>query len=104
MQSPANRNQLAWNHPDRPDTKYWRVLCLGRDGQGVNAIYHAEFFPRMTLADVGEQVFSETDPLGWSVTFGADSDSGAGYPQRSFWAGPGLTTSVMTAMGFTRAA
>jgi hypothetical protein len=99
----AGSNELMFEHPDRPDTKYWRVLCLGRDGQGANAIYHAEYFPRMTLADVSEQTFSETDALSWGVTLGADTDSTAGTPQRTFWGGPGLTDSVFEAMGFTRA-
>lgn len=97
-------NELTWDHPDRPDTKYWRVLCLGRDGQGTNAIYHAEYFTKMTLADVSEQTFSETDALTWAVTMGADTDSAAGTPQRTFWGGPGLTDEVFEAMGFTRAA
>jgi hypothetical protein len=96
-------NEINWNAPDRPDTKYWRVLCLGRDGQGSNAIYHAEFFPRCTLADVAEQTWNETDPLTWGVTLGVDTDSVAGTPQRTFWGGPGLSTEVIEAMGFTRA-
>jgi hypothetical protein len=99
----GTKNELSWEHPDRPDTKYWRVLCLGRDGQGTKAIYHAEYFSRMTLADVAEQTWSETDPLTWGVTMGSDTDSVAGTPQRSFWGGPGLTTSLITAMGFSRA-
>ncbi len=96
-------NEVSWEHPDRPDTKYWRVLCLGKDGQGANAIYHAEYFPRMTLADVAEQTWNETDPLTWSVTLGADTDSTAGTPQRTFWAGAGLSTTMLTDMGFARA-
>lgn len=105
VQAPAaTHNEIKWDHPDRPDTKYWRVLCLGRDGQGTNSIYHAEFFPRMTLADVSEQAFSETDALTWAVTMGADTDSVAGTPQRTFWGGPGLDDTVFEAMGFQRAA
>jgi hypothetical protein len=96
-------NELMWEHPDRPDTKYWRVLCLGRDGQGTRSIYHAEYFGRTTLSDVAEQTFSEADPLSWGVTLGVDSDTTAGTPQRTFWGGPGLTDAVFTAMGFTRA-
>jgi hypothetical protein len=99
----GGNNELKWEHPDRPDTKYWRVLCLGRDGQGSNAIYHAEYFGRSTLADVAEQTWSETDPLTWGVTLGVDTDTAAGTPQRTFWGGPGLTDAVFTAMGFARA-
>jgi len=100
----SGSNELMWEHPDRPDTKYWRVLCLGRDGQGTRSIYHGEYFGRATLADVAEQTFSETDPLTWAVTLGVDSDTTAGTPQRTFWGGPGLSDAVFTAMGFTRAA
>lgn len=98
----AGDNEISWEHPDRPDTKYWRVLCLGRDGQGTNTIYHGEYFPRATLADISEQTWNETDPLTWGVTLGVDSDSTAGTPQRTFWGGPGHLDALFLAAGFER--
>lgn len=96
-------NEISYDQADRPDTKYWRVLCLGRQNQGAKSIYHAEWFPRMTLTDVSEQTWSETDPLSYAVTLSADLDSAVGTSQRTFWAGPGFDTALITAMGFTRA-
>lgn len=99
----SGKQELTWTMPDLPASKYWRVLCLARDGgAGANAIYHAEFFPRATLTDVNEMKFDDNSPLAYHVTMIGDTDSTAGYPQRSFWAGPGLTTALMTSMGFAR--
>lgn len=103
IQAPATKNELYFDLPDRPDTKYFRCLMLGRDGQGSNAIYHAELFPKVTLTDADAVAWSEGDPLAYAVTLSADADSGAGTSHRSFWAGPGFSTAVITAMGFSRA-
>src|SRR4051812_12993431 len=100
----TGKQELTWTIPDLPAAKYWRVLCLARDGGSANALYHAEFFPRATLTDVNEMKFSDNDPLAYAITMGVDTDSTAGYPQRSFWAGPALSTQLMSDMGFSRAA
>lgn len=100
---PAAKNELWFDQPSRPNTTYFRVLAIGRDGQGVNSIYHAEYLPKAVLTDVEAQTWSETDPLTYGVTLSADVDSAYGTSQRSFWAGPGLTTQLITAMGFSRA-
>ena len=97
------KNELSYDQPDRPDTKYWRALFIGRDGQGAQSKYHAEFLPKTTLTDVEGIAWSETDPIAYGVTMAADMDSQVGTSQRTFWAGPGLNTALITAMGFTRA-
>lgn len=99
----SGKNELTFDQPDLPDVMDWRVLLLGRDGRGTNAIYHGEYFPLMSLSDVGARTWSPTDGMTWPMTFGATTDDVAGTPQRTFWAGPGLTTQKLTAMGFARA-
>jgi hypothetical protein len=103
VQAPAAKNEITWDQPDRPETKYWRALFIGRDGQGAGSIYHAEFLPKCTLTDAEAISWSETDPVAYGVTMAADHDSGAGTSQRTFWAGAGFTTATLVAMGFTRA-
>jgi hypothetical protein len=100
----GTKNEYVFDHPELPDVMDWRVLLLGRDGRGVAAIYHGEFFPLMSLTEVGERTWSPTDGMVWPITLGAQTDDALGTPQRSFWAGPGLTTAKLTAMGIARAA
>jgi hypothetical protein len=97
-------NEIKWDHPDTPDTRYWRVFALGRDGQGAASIYHCEHLLRVTLTDVDPISWSDTDPLTYAVTLGAESDPVEGTAHRTFWGGPGFTTQLITDMGFARAA
>ena len=101
---PAAKNELFFDQPASPGTTYFRVLAIGKDGQGSNTIYHAEYLPKAILTDVEAINWSDGDPLSYGVTLSADVDSTYGTSQRSFWAGPGFSTALITAMGFTRAA
>jgi hypothetical protein len=99
---PAAKNELYFDQPAAPGTKYFRVLAVGKDGQGSNTIYHAEYLPKAILTDVEALSWSDGDPLSYGVTLSADVDTTYGTSQRSFWGGPGFTTALITAMGFTR--
>jgi hypothetical protein len=101
---PAAKNELYFDQPAAPGTAYYRVLAIGKDGQGANTLYHAEFLPKAILTDVEAISWSDGDPISYGVTLSADVDATFGTSQRSFWCGPGFTTSLITAMGFTRAA
>jgi hypothetical protein len=101
---PAAKNELYFDQPAAPGTKYFRVLAVGKDGQGSSAIYHAEYLPKAILTDVEAIAWSDGDPVAYGVTLSADVDATYGTSHRSFWCGPGFTTSLITAMGFTRAA
>lgn len=101
--SAGPKNEYKFDKADMPDLMEWRVLLLGRDGRGANAIYHAEHFLLMTQSDRGARTWSPTEGFTWSVTLSALTDDAAGTPQRSFWAGPGLTNDKIAAMGLTRA-
>jgi hypothetical protein len=99
---PAAKSELYFDQPSAPGTQYFRVLAVGKDGAGANAIYHAEYLPKAILTDVDPINWSEGDPLAYGVTLSADVDTAYGTSQRSFWCGPGFSTSIITAMGFTR--
>jgi hypothetical protein len=93
--------ELKFDQPDRASTRYVRLLFVGIDGDGANAKYHAEWFPRCSLTDVGDQTWSEDASIEYPVTFGADFDARVATSQRTFWAGPGMTVELVAAMGFT---
>jgi hypothetical protein len=98
------KNEIAFDEPDRPDTLYWRILCVGADGDGANTMYIADFYPRATLSEVSALASSETEPRRYAVTMGVDVDTVVGTAHRQFIAGPGLSSAEITAAGFTRAA
>jgi len=103
VKAPVGKTEVSWAAPSRPDTRYWRCLAIGRDGQGANSIYHVEFLPKVTLTDVSELTWSETDPESYGVTLSAEVDPTMGTAQRTFWAGPGFSVERLTAMGFAQA-
>jgi hypothetical protein len=92
--------EIVINQPDRPAARYVRLLFVAVDGDGADAKFHAEWLPRAILTDASEQSWSETDALTYGVTYGADLDSAVGTSQRSFWAGPGMSPALVSAMGF----
>jgi hypothetical protein len=104
VSAPATKNEIGWATPSRPATKRYRAIAIGKDGFGTDAIFHAEFLPKVIVSDVGELTWSESDPESYAVTLTPEVDSTLGYSQYTFWGGPGLTTPRLTAMGFTRAA
>ena len=101
---PAAKNERYFDQPAAPGTAYYRVLAIGKDGQGANTLYHAEYLPKAILTDVEAINWSDGDPISYGVSLSADVDAAFGTSQRSFWCGPGFSTTLITAMGFTRAA
>jgi hypothetical protein len=98
---PAAKTELYFDQPAAPGTAYYRVLAIGKDGQGASALYHAEYLPKAILTDVDAIAWSDGDPVAYGVTLSADVDSTFGTSQRSFWCGPGFNAALITAMGFT---
>ena len=96
-------NQIKWDHPDTPETRYWRCFALGRDGQGARSIYHVEHLLRVSVSEVQPLTWSDTNPLTYGVTLETESDPVEGTAHRTFWGGPGFDTAMITAMGFERA-
>ncbi len=98
---PSAKHELYFDQPDRPSAMYWRVLAIGRDGEGSTSIHHGEFLPKVLLTDVEPIAWSDGDPVAYGVTLSADMDSAYGTSQRTFWGGPGFSTALITAMGFS---
>lgn len=81
----------------RPIQKKYRVLAIGKDGDGPDAIYMARWLPRASITENGEQAWSEGDEIQYPATFTAYTDEPVGTSFRELWGGPGLDH---LAMGF----
>lgn len=102
--SAGTKDEIVFDESDRPESQYYRVLCIGVDGDGANTIYLADWYPKSTISDVAALAASETDPVRYGVTMGVDTDTVVGTSHRQFIAGPGVTDALVAGMGFTRAA
>lgn len=85
----ANGN-LVIDKPSRPQPLYWRVLAIGKDGDGPDAIYVVRWLPRAQVTENAEQNWSEESELTFPSTFSAYTDPDVGTSMREIWAGPGL--------------
>lgn len=81
----------------RPAAKHYRVLAIGKDGDGPDAIYVARWLPDATITENGEQAWTEGDEVKYPATFSSKTDSTVGTSFREIWGGPGLDH---VAMGF----
>lgn len=81
----------------RPAQRKYRVLALGKDGDGPDAIYVARWLPNAQITENGEQAWSEGDEVKYPGTFTAYTDETFGTSFREIWGGPGLDH---VAMGF----
>lgn len=99
----GGKNEYTFAEPDRPETIYYRVLTVGVDGDGAGSIYIADFYPRASVTDVAALTASETEARSYAVTMGTDTDTVVGTSHQPFFAGPGLTTDLLTKMGIARA-
>jgi hypothetical protein len=82
----------------RPAQRKYRVLALGKDGDGPDAIYQARWLPNAQITENGEQAWSEGEEIKYPASFTAYTDSKFGTSFREIWGGPGLDH---VAMGFT---
>lgn len=86
--------------PDRPQTKYFRVLSIGTDGDGDERYYMAKFYSKAAVTDRDDEPWANgDDPLGYNVTMTAYLDDEAGFAVREFLFGPGAL-SAAEAMGW----
>ena len=90
----ANGN-LVIDKPSRPQPLYWRVLAIGKDGDGPDAIYVVRWLPRAQVTENAEQNWSEESELTFPSTFSAYTDPEVGTAMREIWAGPGLDHAEM---------
>ena len=87
---PDAKGNLVIDKPSRPQPLYWRVLAIGKDGDGPDAIYVVRWLPRAQVTENAEQNWSEESELTFPSTFSAYTDPDVGTSMREIWAGPGL--------------
>lgn len=96
----ATSGELSIAKPDRPNPRYYRILCLGVDGPSDAEIYIAEFYPRVKVTDYADRAMAQgDDAFGWGVTFTAYADATLGYSKKNYFAGVGWKAGT-TAAGF----
>lgn len=93
----ANGGSFYFDKPSRPVQRKYRVLALGKDGDGPDAIYIARWLPSAQITEMGEQAWTEGDEVKYPATFTAYTDSAFGTSLREIWGGPGVDH---VAMGF----
>lgn len=86
-----------FDKPSRPATRRYRLLALGVDGDGPEAIYVARWIPQAQVTENGEQSWKEDEAIHYPATFRGFTDEQFGTSFREIWGGPGLD---QEAMGF----
>ena len=86
--------------PPRPNLIYWRVYAIFQDGSGTDAVYGVRLCPRVTVTDIGDEVWAPDNTTGIEITMTAFIDPTAGYGMKNFFGGPGWQSRV-TEMGFS---
>jgi hypothetical protein len=90
-----NGGSFYFDKASRPAQRKYRVLALGKDGDGPDAIYVARWLPNAQITENGEQAWSEGDEVKYPATFTAYTDSTFGTSFREIWGGPGLDHAAM---------
>lgn len=87
--------------PDRPVTRYCRLLIIGQDDADGGERYRVRYYPRVNVNEVGEETWNNQDnaievPLTWT----AYKDALVGFASTLWLGGPGFDAA---AAGFTAA-
>lgn len=98
---PDTEQNIVMDKPTSPQTSFWRIFTLSKDGDGANAIYFLKWLPRCSITGVEDQELSEENELSYAVTVTGYNDPRVLTSVREVWGGPGLDTD---AMGFTTGA
>ena len=88
--TPDANGNVVIDKASRPQPIYWRVLAIGKDGDGPDAVYVVRWLPRAQVTENGEQTWSEENELTFPATFSAYTDEEVGTSLREIWGGPGL--------------
>jgi hypothetical protein len=96
----ATTKELQVVSPPRPALTFWRALGIFQDGSGSDTIYVARLCPRVTVTDIGDEVWSPDGVAAAEITMTAFTDSNAGYAMKYFFGGPGWAARA-SEMGFS---
>lgn len=96
----ATTGEVGVSKPDRPSVRHYRIYVLGVDIGDAGEIYVAQFWPRASVTDKGDQVYASGDTgIWWDTTWTAYKDATLGYAVRFMFGGPGWKP-LLTEMGF----
>lgn len=84
-----------FDKPSRPAGRKYRVLGIGKDGDGPDAVYQARWLPSAQITENGEQAWSEGDEVKYPASFTAYTSDQFGTSFREIWGGPGLDHAAM---------
>ena len=84
-----------FDKPSMPVQRRYRVLAIGKDGAGPDAIYMARWLPSAEITEQPEQTWSEGEEVRYPATFTAYHDDEFGTSFRELWGGPGLDHEAM---------
>lgn len=98
----AGTGEVQISKPERPSSRFYRVLALAIDETENGEIYIARYLPRAKVTGKGEQAYSKQDQaLTWPVTFTGYKDSVLGTAERYIFGGPGWEA-LLTSMGISQ--
>lgn len=76
--------------PERPSSRFYRVLSLAIDENEFGEIYIARYLPRAKVTGKAEQAYAKADQaLTWGLTFTGFKDSTLGTAEVHYFGGPG---------------
>lgn len=94
IETDANGN-FYFDKPPRPQQLQWRILALGKDGFGLDAVYVARWLPNALVSEQADQAWSEGEELRYPATLTGRLDEEFGTSFREIWGGPGLKHEAM---------
>jgi hypothetical protein len=99
--SDVTTGEVSVAKPTRPVTQYHRLLALAVDEGDAGEIYVAQFWPRASLTNKGDQSYdAASNAIVWDTTWTAFVDPVVGYAVRYIFGGPGWQA-LLTAMDIT---
>ena len=98
--STVTTNEFTFSDPLAPATRFSRIIAIGQDGAGTNAIFIIRIIPRAIMTAPGDQSWSDDNELTFPMEFSAVPDTVLGYSMRYVFGGPGWKA-LITNMGIT---
>jgi len=96
---PDEGGEVVIDEVDLPIGLERRLLFIGGDGSGDDAWVLGRAFPRVKLADAGEQQWQQEGAIEQEFTFDVFTDDELGFPVRHYIGGPGAVKHA-DALGF----
>lgn len=103
IEAAAGTGDLIIKTPQRPNTRFYKVLALARDEDEMGEYFMGRYLPRAKATGRGGQVFDKSDnAIGYDVTFTGFYDATYGTAQSYIFGGSGWAARLAD-MGITQA-